>query len=82
MTAPKRTSSRETAREHRARMKAQGLVPVTFWVPDVNSPEFIAEARRQSLNVANSKHEASDQAFVDSISVWNEPGGDWLEWDE
>lgn len=42
-------------------------------LPDTNSPEFIAEARRQSRAVAESPGEAEDQAFVDSISVfWDE----------
>ena len=44
--------------------------PVQFWPPDVDSPEFIAEAHRQSLAIANSPSEEEDQAFVDSVSVW------------
>jgi hypothetical protein len=42
--------------------------PIQIWVPDVDSPEFIAEARRQSLAVANSPHAEEDQAFIDAIS--------------
>jgi len=53
---------------YRARLRAQGLRPIQIWVPDVRAPEFAAEARRQSLLVANSPHAADDQAFVDSIS--------------
>ena len=41
-------------------------------LPDTFSPEFAAEARRQSLIVANSPHAEEDQAFVDSISHWPE----------
>ena len=41
-------------------------------LPDTSSPEFAAEARRQSLIVANSPHAEEDQAFVDSISDWPE----------
>jgi hypothetical protein len=37
-------------------------------VPDVRSPKFAAEARRQSLAVARSKHAADDQAFVDTFN--------------
>ena len=62
-------SSTAKVREHRARQRARGLRPVQFWVPDVNSPEFAAEAHRQSLLIAQSEHEADDQAFIDSISV-------------
>ncbi len=63
-------SSRDKVREHRARLRAQGLRPITIWVPDVNSPEFKAEARRQSKLIAESPGEAEDQAFVDAISEW------------
>jgi hypothetical protein len=52
-----------------ASLREQGLIPIEFWVPDVNSPEFAAEARRQSLLIANSPEEKNDQAFIDSISV-------------
>ena len=43
---------------------------------DVNSPEFIREAHRQSLAVANSPHAADDQAFVDAITQWPPDGSD------
>ncbi|MBX3143549.1 MAG: antitoxin MazE family protein [Trueperaceae bacterium] len=60
---------RDKVREHRAKLRAQGMRPVQIWVPDVRSAEFRAEARRQSLAVATSPHEAEDQAFIDSLSV-------------
>ncbi len=42
-------------------------------LPDTSTPEFKAEARRQSRAPAESPSEADDQAFVDSISVfWEE----------
>ncbi|MSP88742.1 MAG: DUF3018 family protein [Alphaproteobacteria bacterium] len=53
---------------HRAKLRAQGLRPFQIWLPDTRSPEFVAEARRQSLLVANSPYAADDQAFVDAIS--------------
>jgi hypothetical protein len=65
-------SSRQKVREHRARLRAQGLRPIQIWVPDVRTPEFQAEAHRQSLAVSTSPHEADDQAFIDSISDWDE----------
>lgn len=61
--------SRIKVREHRERLKRQGLRPVQFWVPDVNSAAFRAEAHRQSLLVANNVGEADDQAFIDSVTV-------------
>lgn len=73
------TNTRERVREHRRRLREQGLRPVQIWVPDVRAPQFAAEAHRQSAAVADSDHEAEDQAFVDAISVdWDteaEPGG-------
>jgi hypothetical protein len=37
-------------------------------VPDVDSPEFAAEAHRQSLAVSRSPQADEDQDFVDAIS--------------
>ena len=65
---PKRASSRDKVRSHRARLRAKGLRLIQIWVPDTRSPEFAAEAHRQSLVVANSPHAKEDQAFVDAIS--------------
>lgn len=62
-------STRDRVRQHRERLRRQGLRPVQIWVPDVRAPEFIAEAHRQSVAVATSEGEADDQAFVDAISV-------------
>jgi hypothetical protein len=69
---PKAKSSREKVRAHRKRLRAQGLRPITIWVPDTRSPEFAAEAHRQSLAVSNSPYAEEDQAFVDAISEWHE----------
>ncbi len=66
--AVKPSPSRERVKEHRARLRAQGLRPIQIWVPDVDSPEFKAEAHRESLLIASSPDEAEDQAFIDAIS--------------
>lgn len=55
-------------REHRRRLRALGLRPVQIWVPDVRSPEFAGEARRQAAAVSASRHAQDDQAFIDAIS--------------
>jgi len=65
-------SNRERVAAHRDRLRKQGLRPIQIWVPDVNSPEFKAEARRQSLAVAQSPHAQEDQEFVDAISDWGD----------
>ena len=69
MSSPaKARSSRERVNDHRARLRAQGFRPIQIWVPDVDSPEFKAEAHRESLLIASSPEEAEDQAFIDAIS--------------
>ena len=66
------TSSRKTSRvkvrEHRKRLREQGLRPIQIWAPDVRSPAFRKEAHRQSAAVAASVHAFDDQAFIDAVS--------------
>ena len=61
-------TSRERVKEHRERMKRKGMRLIQFWVPDVRTPEFAAEAHRQSLAVSRSPHAKEDQEFIDAIS--------------
>ena len=69
------SSTRDRVRQHRKRMRQQGLRPVQIWVPDVNAPTFAAEAHRQAAAVAASESEADDQAFVDAVSSeWDDDG--------
>lgn len=63
-------SSRERVRSYRERQRAKGLKSVTFWLPDVNSPEFRAEARRQSLAVANDPDSDDHLAFIEQAFDW------------
>ena len=62
--------SRLKVREHRERLRSQGLRPIQIWVPDVRAPSFRSEAHRQSLAVAASAHAREDQAFIDAVSDW------------
>ncbi|MCP9934222.1 antitoxin MazE family protein [Cyanobium sp. Candia 9D4] len=52
------------------RLRAQGLRPIQIWAPDVRSPRFTTEARRQTLLANAGSLEAEDQAFVDAIFLW------------
>jgi len=65
-------SSRLKVREHRERLREQGLRPIQIWVPDVRSPAFRSEAHRQSLATATSPHAHDDQAFIDAVSDWGD----------
>ncbi len=65
-------STRVKVREHRERLRSQGLRPIQIWAPDVRAPSFRSEAHRQSLAVAASAHAREDQAFVDAVSDWSD----------
>ena len=67
--AAKPKPSRVKVREHRGRLRRQGLRPIQIWVPDVRSPKFAAQASRQSRLVAASSHATEDQAFIDALST-------------
>ncbi len=69
--ASKPKPSRLKVREHRDRLRRQGLRPIQIWVPDVRAPTFRLEAHRQSLAVAASAHAREDQAFIDALSDWD-----------
>ncbi|MGQ7791211.1 antitoxin MazE family protein [Faunimonas sp. B44] len=74
-TASNSKPGRVKVREHRDRLRAQGLRPIQIWVPDVRAPSFRDEAHRQSQLVATSAHAWEDQAFIDAISAFG-PDGD------
>ena len=65
-------TSQTKVREHRERLRKQGLRPIQIWVPDVRAPAFRSEAHRQSLAVAASAHAREDQAFIDAVSDWGD----------
>jgi hypothetical protein len=72
MTASHLKAVRIKVQRHRDGLREQGLRPIQIWVPDVDARSFRAAAHRQSIAVATSAHEVADQAFIDSISDWDE----------
>jgi hypothetical protein len=70
VSAPKPKPSRVKVREHRERLRQQGMHPIQIWVPDVRAPAFRSEAHRQSLAVAASSRAHEDQAFIDAVSTF------------
>ena len=68
--AARRAANRRKVAEHRQRLRAQGMRPIQIWVPDVHSPGFAAEARRQCLLANASEEESEIQAFIDSVYEW------------
>jgi hypothetical protein len=70
VSAPKPKPSSVKVRKHRERLRRQGLRPIQIWVPDVRAPAFRSEAHRQSLAVASSLQAQTDQAFIDTVSIF------------
>lgn len=50
---------------HRERMRAAGLRPVQFWVPDTRSPEFAMQVRQQCRNLRGDPAEADVLRFTE-----------------
>jgi hypothetical protein len=55
----------------RERLRAQGLRPVQFWVPDLRDPKVLAEIRREGAMMA--KHPDNDAVddWIDQVVDWN-----------
>ncbi len=68
---PKTPRERMAAR--RKRLRAQGLRPVQFWVPDLRNSTVRADLRRQGRLLA--KHPENGE-----IDNWIEAGSDFSEW--
>ncbi len=69
MAARRKPNVADRVKEHRDRLRAQGLRPVQIWVPDVRSRDFATEAHRQAAAVAASDQAEDDQSFIDTVSL-------------
>lgn len=77
MNKPAKISGAERVRAYRARKRALGLRPVTFWLPDLSDPAVEARIREQCKAIAASPHEKEVMEWIEAVSVdpWeNEPG--------
>jgi hypothetical protein len=54
-----------------SRRRPQGLPPIETSISELSSPTFASQAHRQSLAIARSPYEKTDQGFIDAISDWN-----------
>lgn len=52
----------------RERMRAKGLRPVQFWVPDTRAPAFIADLQRQCAALRADPAEADVLKFSDDAA--------------
>ena len=73
MPTTNRAKTRDKVRAHREKLRRLGLRPIQIWVPDVTSPAFVREARRQSKLLAKDPDGDEVQAWIDSLQDWGEP---------
>ena len=71
--APKPKTPRQRMQARRERLRAQGLRPVQFWVPDLRDPKVLKEIRREGAML--NKHPENDV-----IDAWIESVYDWDAW--
>ena len=67
---PKTAKERMSAR--RKRLRAQGLRPVQFWVPDLRDPRVRADLRRQGRLLAKHPENAEIDAWIEAVSDFSE----------
>ena len=65
-TKPKTPQQRMAAR--RARLRAQGLRPVQFWVPNMRDPKVRADLRRQGRLLARHPENAEIDALIEAAA--------------
>lgn len=60
-------------RAYRARKKANGLREVRLWLPDVRSPAFHAEAKRQAslLDQSEDERRAAEMMRRLAVQTWD-----------
>ncbi len=66
--------ARDRVRKHREALRAQGLRPVTRWVPDTRDPAFQAEYRRQALAWAD--HLRTSPEAQAEVTYWESMASD------
>jgi hypothetical protein len=64
--AKPRTPQQRTA-SRRERLRAQGLRPVQFWVPDLRDPKVQADIRRQAKLMAQHPENDAIDEWLDAI---------------
>ena len=68
MVMKHRSRVSERVAKYRATLRASGFRPVQIWVPDVRSPGFAAECRRQSMLLHGDRAEAETLEWVETVT--------------
>ena len=60
----------ERVQKHRDKLRAQGLRPITIWVPDTRAPGFAEACARESRIIAEAEREDRElDAFLDAAAA-------------
>lgn len=63
---------RERMNARRNRLRAQGLRPVQYWVPDLRDPRVRADIRRQGRLLARHPENTDIDAWIEAVYDWSE----------
>ncbi len=66
---PRANTRKPASPARRAPSPRKGMRLHKIWLPDMDSPEFIEEARLACIAANNSPTAKEDQDFIDSISI-------------
>jgi len=72
MNRPQSPDSRIRVARHRAAMRAKGYRLKQFWLPDVRTPAFKMQARRDAQMIAASAGRDWDLGFAEAVQYWPE----------
>jgi hypothetical protein len=70
---PRARTAQERMSARRSRLRAEGLRPVQYWVPDLRDPRVRAAIRREAALLAQHPENAA-------IDEWIDAAYDWSEW--
>jgi hypothetical protein len=60
-------TARQRMQARRKRLRAQGLKPVQFWVPDLRNRRVRAEIRREAALLSRHPDNAAIDAWIDAV---------------
>jgi len=63
-----RAAVTDRVRKHRDQLRADGLRPVQFWLPDTRSESFRQKCERESLALVNDPLEAETLAWIAEVA--------------
>lgn len=76
MNRPQSHDSRTRVARHRAAMRAKGYRLKQFWLPDVRTPAFKEQARRDMAAIEAGLGRRDEIDFAESVQYWPEEDDD------